>query len=227
MMNVRIIVNRTNPMCLNRIEFDSWRHIIHYSPYSIFCLTNMFFIIFILFFSKYFPGNSLRCMTNSDGFLLSSKCTFELNINDPIPDDTKLTTTASKCEIKQADSIHPTSIFDSSCYGEVSIDYNTKKMTVTLTHVTGLHSFQSPYDDMFGFLNGIQSVVQYKINGHLEKEKVQMITRIQCKTYDNCALDKLRKLLPNLTISDTRWNIFKELRTFLNTPESTQGSSLT
>jgi hypothetical protein len=100
-------------------------------------------------------------------------------------------------------------------------------MIVTLTHVTGLHSFQSPYDDMFGFLNGIQSVVQYKINGHLEKEKVQMITRIQCKTYDNCALDKLRKLLPNLTISDTRWNIFKELRTFLNTPESTQGSSLT
>jgi len=167
-------------------------------------------------------------MTNEDGSILStSKCTFELNINDPIPDDTKLTTTASKCKMREANSIIKFGDSDASCYGEISIDYDTKKMTVTLTDVSSLQAIMSPYDDMFGFLNGIKSVVQYKINGNLEKEKIQMTTRIQCDTYDNCALDKLRKLLPNLTISDTRQKIFKKLIQFLNTPESTQESELT
>jgi hypothetical protein len=85
----------------------------------------------------------------------------------------------------------------------------------------------SPYDDMFGFLSGIKSVVQYKINGNFEKEEIQMTTRIQCQTSDNCALDKLRKLISNLTIINARKNIFKELTNFLNPPDSTPPSELT
>jgi hypothetical protein len=84
----------------------------------------------------------------------------------------------------------------------------------------------SPYDDMFGIANGIRSVIQYKIDGNLEQQKLEMVTRIQCKTYDNCALDKLRKLLPNLSISETRLNIFKEVITLLNSPHASQGSEL-
>jgi hypothetical protein len=167
-------------------------------------------------------------MSNADsGLLLTSQCTFELNINDPIPDDSKLATPTSKCAMREADSIILFSHSDGSCYGEVSIDYDTKKMMIKLTHVSSLESVLSPYDDMFGFLNGITSVAQYKINGNLETEQIQMTTRIQCKTYDNCALDKLRKLLPNLIISEPRQNIFKELIKFLNTPESTPSSKLT
>jgi len=156
-----------------------------------------------------------------------SSCEFELNINDPIPNDEALTATSSKCAISEADLITVIGSFDGSCYGEISIDYDTGKMIVKLTGVTVAHSLISPYDDMFGILNGIKSVVQYKINGNLENEKIQMTTRIQCKTYDNCAIDKLRKLLKNLTISDTRRKIFKELQKFLNTHESVEASQLT
>jgi hypothetical protein len=157
----------------------------------------------------------------------TSSCEFELNINDPIPNDATLTGTASKCAIQNADLITVFGSSDGSCYGEVSIDYDTGKMMVKLTGVSVAHSLISPYDDMFGILNGIKSVIQYKINGNLEKEKIQMTTRIQCKTYDNCAIDKLRKILQNLTISDARRKIFKELIKFLNKPEHAEVSQLT
>ena len=166
-------------------------------------------------------------MTGDSGTLVSwTKCTFHLDINEPIPDNSKLTGTASKCAIHEANTISLAGKSDGSCYAEVSIDYSTKKMSFEVTHVTFVQSFSDPYDDMFGFANGIKSVVQYKINGDLEKENLIMITRIQCKTYDNCALDKLRKLVPNLIISDTRVNIFKEVVKILNNPNSSPGSSL-
>ncbi len=188
----------------------------------------MFFNIFIiLFFLKYLPINSLRCMTGDSGSILSlTTCTFQLNINEPIPDDSKLAGTASKCGMHEANIISLFGHSDGSCYAEVSIDYSTKKMIFEVTHVTLVQSKLSPYDDMFGFANGIKSIVQYKINGNLETEKLIMTTRIQCKTYDNCALDKLRKLLPNLIISNTRMNIFKEVVKFLNDPNLSSGSSL-
>ncbi len=188
----------------------------------------MFFIVFVLFFSKYFQVNSLKCMTNIDGTLLSpTKCKFDLHINDPIPTNNALTSPASTCAIHDADSKTPIGTVSGSCYGEVSIDYNKKTMTIELTHVPAAASMLSPYDDMFGFLSGIKSVVQYKINGNFEKEEIQMTTRIQCQTSDNCALDKLRKLISNLTIINARKNIFKELTNFLNPPDSTPPSELT
>jgi hypothetical protein len=171
--------------------------------------------------------NSLRCMTSDVGSILTTaKCTFDLNINEPIPDDSKLTAPASKCAIHEADTVSLFGHSDGSCYAGISIDYSTKKMNVKLNHVSVLLSTLSPYDDMFGFANGIQSIVQYKIKGNLEQGTLKMTTRIQCQTYDNCALDKLRKLLPNLTISDTRLNIFKEVIKFLNAPGSHQALDL-
>jgi hypothetical protein len=167
-------------------------------------------------------------MTHKSGSILSqSECTFTLNINDQIPDNTKLVAIPSKCAMHEADSITILSHSDGSCYAEISIDYYTKKMTIKLTHVSFLQSTLSPYDDMFGFANGIKSVIQYKINGNLEQEKIEMITRIQCKTYNDCALDKLRKLLPNLTISDARLHIFKQVIKLLNTRDSNESQGLT
>jgi hypothetical protein len=166
-------------------------------------------------------------MTNEAGSITSlTECRFTLNIKDPIPDDTKLIATPSKCAIHNADSVALLGHSDGSCYAEVSINYDTKEMTITLTHVSIVQSMLSPYDDMFGIANGIRSVVQYKINGNLEQQKIEMVTRIQCKTYDNCALDKLRKLLSNLTISTTRLNIFKEVTHLLNSPHSSQEPEL-
>ncbi|CAF4361158.1 unnamed protein product [Rotaria sp. Silwood2] len=164
---------------------------------------------------------ALRCMTNQAGTVISlSTCIFELNINDPIPDDVTLSATFSDCAIHEADSMSLLGHTDGSCYSEVSIDYNTQKMKVYLTHVTGLQSFSDPYDNMLGFANGIKSVVQYKIAGNLEQAKIQMTTRIQCKTSDNCALDKLRNLLSNLTITETRLDIFKKIIGLLDTSDS-------
>jgi hypothetical protein len=166
-------------------------------------------------------------MTNEGGSIASLiECKFDLNIKDSIPDDKKLVAPPSKCALHNADTIALFGHSDGSCYAEVAINYYTKKMIVKLTHVTIAQSMLSPYDDMFGIANGIRSVIQYKIDGNLEQQKLEMVTRIQCKTYDNCALDKLRKLLPNLSISETRLNIFKEVITLLNSPHASQGSVL-
>ncbi len=188
----------------------------------------MFFIVFVLFFSKYFAVNSLRCMTSASsgwtGFL--SDCKFQLHINDSIPDDTQLTNVASNCQIRDANSFVTVSIPGGSCYGEIVIDYNTKQMEIKLTHVSALESTRSPYDDMLGLITGIQSVVQYKINGNVEKGQLKMVTRVQCKTADNCALNTLRELLSNLTISKAREKKFEELSTHLYQRDSDHQSAL-
>jgi hypothetical protein len=162
-------------------------------------------------------------MTNQVG----KTCEFIHDINKSIPTDNELTSAISSCTIGEAETDFSLFKVTGSCYGEVEIDYNKKTMKIYLTHVSSAQTFSSPYDDMLGFLKGIKSVVQYKINGNLETDKIQMTTRIQCVTNDNCALDKLRALISNLTISDTRKNIFKELKNFLNPSESNPSSQLT
>jgi hypothetical protein len=162
-------------------------------------------------------------MTNSD----NSICEFNLDLGKSIPTNDELTSAIGKCTIDEADITVLTVTTAGSCYAEVSIDYNKKTMTIQLLRLFPIASFASPYDDMFGFFNGIKSVVQYKINGNLETDELQMTTRIQCTTGDNCALDKLRRLMSNLTISDARKNIFKELKNFLNPSASNPPSQLT
>ncbi|CAF1200572.1 unnamed protein product [Rotaria sordida] len=187
----------------------------------------MYFLILIFLFIKYLPTNALLCMTNQVGSLISlSTCRFELNISDPFPDDKKLIETYTNCAIHEANSMSLFNNTDGSCYAEILIDYNTKKMIIYLTHTTLLQSFSNPYDDMFGFANGIKSVVQYKIVGNLEQEKIQMTTRFQCKTFDNCALYKLRNLLSNLTIIETRLDIFKRTIDLLHVSNSIEGFQL-
>ena len=191
----------------------------------------LFISIFLLLFSKYSLINSLQCMSDKNtGIFSSSKCEFSLDIKKPIPDDEVLTSTTSVCAMADVDSIAGLKSTGGSCYGEISIDYSTQEMKIKLTGVNSLKSFLDPYDDMLGlytFLAGKKSVIQYKINGDFENEKIVMITRIQCTTSDNCALVKLRQYLSNLTIIDIRMNRFKELINFLNTPDSDDESSLT
>lgn len=151
-------------------------------------------------------------------FVTITPCTFEVPFGKSIPKNDELSTSASKCAMRDADTNIKIGKADGSCYGEVSIDYVTKKITVVLKHISFLKSAKSPYDDMFGFLNGIKSVIQYKIDGNLKNGQVQMITRVQCKTSDNCALEKLRELLSDLMITDSRTKLFKQLMDLLNTP---------
>ncbi|CAF3014751.1 unnamed protein product [Rotaria sp. Silwood2] len=155
-----------------------------------------------------------------------SKCDFVLNINDHIPDDAKLTATFKDCAIHEANSVTISGHTDGSCYAEVFIDYDTKMILVELAYVNAVQSVLSPYDDMFGVVTGIKSVVQYRIIGNFKNETIFMRTRIQCNIYDNCALDKLRKLLSNLTISETRLNIFKKTIKLLHTSDSIGVSGL-
>ena len=182
----------------------------------------MFFVIFILFFSQYFQANSLKCMTNALGL----GCAFDLDLDESIPTNDELTLAKFKCMIDEADFVTALATFPGSCYAEVSVDYNKKTMAFQFLGLTPAASILSPYDDMFGFLNGIKSVVQYKINGNLETDELRMTTRIQCSTGDNCALDKLRRLISNLTVINARKNIFNELKNFLNPSESNPSSQL-
>lgn len=180
------------------------------------------YFIFLCLFTKYFPIDSLRCMTNKDGSVLSTiRCEFSLKINEPIPKDSEFLINYTQCDIHEADSIVVMGHSDGSCYADVTIDFKTKTMIIHLTHVAGLQSLVSPYDDMFGIGNGIRSVLQYKVAANLKHETVQFITRIQCKTFDNCALDKLRYLLSNLTNAHTRLEIFKDAIKLLRKSDST------
>ncbi|CAF1198358.1 unnamed protein product [Adineta steineri] len=154
-------------------------------------------------------------MTNRHASILGNKCSMNLNITDPIPTDDLLTASHTECEIKEAGVITFLGSSDGSCYAEISIDYNTKKMEVITRRVYFANSQQSPYDDMFGFANDIRSIVQYKIEGNLKQNEFKMTTRVQCDTYDNCALDKIRKLLTNLTDIVPRTQTFGQIKNFL------------
>ncbi|CAF3740294.1 unnamed protein product [Adineta steineri] len=176
----------------------------------------MIFLIFILFFSKYFPVTTVKCMTNRLPSILLNECSLHnININAPIPSDTELNGLLSPCAIKEAGISTPLGYVDGSCYAEISIDYTKKEMDVKATNVFFPLTLQSPYDDMFGFANGIRSIVQYKIEGNLKQNEFKMTTRVQCDTYDNCALEKLRKLLPNLTNIVPRTQTFGKIKNFL------------
>ena len=189
----------------------------------------MFFIIFILFISTDFQTNALQCLSSSDKSAGSqgSSCLLDFDTSRSIPTDSELTalngckmTTNGVTWNDGITTVH-------SCYGEVSIDYQTKAMKVFFTHVSHVEISKNPYDDMLFTLNGLESVVQYKIDGNLKDSTVHMTTRIQCKTSDNCAVEKLRQLLANLTIVEARRDIFKQLANFLIPPTSATTSELT
>ncbi|CAF2163921.1 unnamed protein product [Rotaria magnacalcarata] len=187
----------------------------------------MYVFIIIFLFTKYCPINALLCMTNKDGSILAEpKCEFVLNINNSIPPITQFLAKYSQCAIHNADSVVLLGHSDGSCFADVDIDYVANTMRIHLTHVTAAQSLLSPYDDMFGFANGIKSVVQFKVVGNLEKKKINLITRLQCKTSDNCALDKIRYLLSNLTNSHTRLSTFKDTIKLLHNPMSKVASGL-
>lgn len=175
----------------------------------------MFFIIFIHLFSQSFPINAISCMTNEGNSLLNvfdiNKCAFELNIGEAMHDNNQIEGLPN-CKTRSADTL----ALQGSCYGEVAIDYKTKKMSFRFAHVTLADSFSSPYDDMLGTFKTAESLVQYKISGNMEENSFVMVTRVQCKIQDNCALDQIRAMLPNVTIVEPRVIIFKEIGDFLN-----------
>ena len=188
----------------------------------------MFFIIFILFISHDFQTNALQCLSSSDKKTLTkgTSCQFDRNTDQLIPNDSDLTSSGGCRMVQDGVTLSDGLTVVHSCYGEVSIDYQTKAMKIFFTHVSPVDAPQDPYDDMLALFNGMESVVQYKINGNLKDDKVHMTTRVQCKTSDNCAVEKLRQLIVNLTIIDTRREIFKQLTNFLIPPTSAVASEL-
>ena len=65
---------------------------------------------------------------------------------------------------------------DVSCYAEELINYHTKKILVTLAHVTTSSCFIDRNDSLLGNAASIKIVIQYKINHNLEKANINMIT---------------------------------------------------
>lgn len=190
---------------------------------SIFSSINMFFIVFVLLFSKSF---AIKCMTNEKSSLLNfistNKCAFEMTIGETMQDNNQIEGLPN-CKTRDADTFG----MQGSCYGEVAINYTTKKMSFQFTHVPLRKAFSDPYDDMFGFSPTAESLVQYKIFGNMAENTVVIETRVQCRTEDNCAVDKIRAMLSNLTVVDSRQKIFEELNNFLNKPDTNASDPLT
>ena len=173
---------------------------------------------------------SLQCMTDVKSITAPlAQCTFTQNIPDAIPTDQDFPTTHPTCAMKEANSklLSLASYNDGSCYAEATFDYKANTVVVRLTHVNNIWYTASPYDDMMGNNRKINSVIQYKINGNLEKSEVELSVRIQCKTADNCALTKLRALLPDLIKPEARLPVFQQVINLLNTPDANQASHLT
>ena len=192
---------------------------------SIFSSINMFFIVFVLLFSKSFPINAIKCMTNEQSsilnFISTNKCAFELTIGDTMQNNNQMEGLPN-CKTRDAD----TGPLEGSCYGEIVINYATKTMSLHFTHVSLKDTFLNPYDDMFGQSQTAESLVQYKISGNMAANTFVMETRVQCRTADNCAVDKIRAMLSNLTAVDSRKKIFEELNTFLNQPDQSASDPL-
>jgi hypothetical protein len=184
----------------------------------------MFFIpILAAFFLQTVRVMSLQCMT--DASILLQQCAFTTPIAGSIPSDQDLLTQHTYCQMKEANAMLTLSgRNDGSCYAEVTINYKAKTMNVRLTHINGMWYTISPYDDMVGNNKKIKSVIQYKINGNLEKNEVELSARFQCKTGDNCALAKLRTFLPDLIKPEARLPVFQQVIALLNTPDANQGS---
>lgn len=191
----------------------------------------MFFIpILVVFFSQTVRVMSLQCMTDDTSLTAPLvQCEFTQNITDPIPTDQDLLRTQPSCTMKEANSKLSTlvSYNDGSCYAEATFNYKVNTVVVRLTHVNSIWYTASPYDDMMGSNRKINSVIQYKINGNLEKNEVELSARIQCKTTDNCALTKLRALLPDLIKPEARLPVFQQVINLLNTPDANQATHLT
>lgn len=177
----------------------------------------MFYIIFILFCSKYFSIYSLKCTSHQHFNFKSPICTFNIHFDKLSVEFAKAAAQTSGCMTRDADKKVHIGTIHGSCYAEAEIDYENKKITFTLQHVPVKYSFMSPFDDMFGFRSGLKSIRQYKIKGNLAKVIPKMTARVQCSTDDDCAFDKLLELLPDSIIYDDRDKIFNDIKELLYT----------
>ncbi len=76
------------------------------------------------------------------------------------------------------------------------------------------------YKDMLTLYDNVTIVIKYSIKGNLQGETVKLIIRIECTTTSNCALEELEKIVPELSKSSTRLQIFKRINTLLNKEKS-------
>lgn len=154
----------------------------------------------------------------------TNKCGFDLGFKDEMLTDAQIEG-LTHCKSHEADTTLLVKL-EGSCYGEVTIDYTNETRSFYFTHVPAAKALLDPYDDMFGFSQTAESLVQYKIDGNLEKNTFQMTARVQCRTADNCATEKIRSLLKNLTTPDARKTIFQDLKNFLLGSTATPSTSL-
>ena len=186
----------------------------------------MFFVI-LIFFSQYCPLHSLQCLTSSDTLLTINQCKFKLHTTDSFPDDQTLSGPGTNCKIKEASTKVFIASIPGTCYAELTINDAKKKVELVANTVTaGVSGFIDPYDDMFGFATGIESVIQYKVNANIEAKRSVLIARVQCTTSDNCAVRKLRDLFSKLIDNQRRLKSLEEIDNLLNKSPPPIGTDL-
>ena len=188
----------------------------------------MFFVALLLFFSKLRSIYSIECIVSQSkipGVL--GACEFSLGMANPMPTDDDLTGVGGSCEMKNPALVSMLGHNDGSCYADVTIDYSSKMMDFTSSAVNSALSLLPPYNGMMGIMKGIERVIQYKIYGDPTKNQFFMLVRYQCRTSTNCALTRLRELLPSLIQVATRTAVFEMINTLLNKDSPPPGTPVT
>jgi hypothetical protein len=176
----------------------------------------MFLLILLLFVQQIQRINTVECMnlvsTSTLALLERQPCTVNLGFSDAFPSNQQLID-GQNCH----NVYHYLQVLQKhlgKCQASVSINYseNTYEMQ-SLLAVPGIknifHSF------FFGSKSEEEVLVHYVIQGTAENE-CEMTVTIICNTDDDCALNEIRRMLPELLKKSDRTKIFEQIFALLN-----------
>ena len=183
----------------------------------------MISVIFLVFLWSCSPTLAIHCFSTdkkSALFKISEVCTFQMDMNDPFPDETQLT---NNHNCRQYNLTNATYQF--YCFAEATIDYHNQSINIALDYISSLDN-NSYYQTTFEkYDSHTRKRTRYFIEGELVNSTLTYTMSVMCMTHDNCAMDELRKFLSiELARTDQRMTIFKQLKSTMEKPSSTNKS---
>lgn len=114
------------------------------------------------------------------------------------------------------------------CFASAVIDYGANTVQITITPIATLMQVTDPYDDLLVSYNNEKSdVVQYKIDYDTDADDLRIIARVECYSIDDCALQKLRKVVAELLDVNKQLSTLKELKEYLDQTRDSNEKNLT
>lgn len=173
---------------------------------------------------QYYPTTAIKCFAG-EKLNPSTKtplyCLFEVTINDGFPDATQLVNN-HHCKEYTFNS----TVWNSSCYAEVNVNYYEKTLTIKLDIVQTENYYIDQYKNIFDDYKFTTMVSKYDITGILTSPRLFSVIRMMCKTRDNCAIEQINKFLSTeLSKIDKRIEMLPEFNVTLNEPKPIEKQS--